>query len=318
MTEASFRGVEGKIRNYILSEKLSQLNQASYNTPIPFDGGIGRVKLAHLTAGTIAAFRDRLRDVGITIFGTRRILSVLHTMLEFAIGQDMIPTNPAASVRVIGRRDEGSNKVLPPSKEMIRILLAKTDQDFRVVILFAVATGVRAGELHALRWKHIDMDRGEVRICTRVDAWGNEDGQGTKTAAGNRTIPLSQTLISELRLWRLRSAFSEDTDLLFPNRNGSYRSHHNLLYQKWKPLVRRLIEEFKRDPTIMSQPPVYASWHTLRHFAISTWIEAGLAPKTVQTFAGHSSMQMTMDRYGHMFPAKGHREAMDKIGNELG
>ncbi|MGB8750130.1 MAG: tyrosine-type recombinase/integrase, partial [Pseudolabrys sp.] len=59
------------------------------------------------------------------------------------------------------------------------------------------------------------------------------------------------------------------------------------------------------------------NWHGLRHFAVSTWIEAGLAPKTVQTFAGHASLQVTMDRYGHMFPSDDHRRAMDQIAKGL-
>ena len=50
-----------------------------------------------------------------------------------------------------------------------------------------------------------------------------------------------------------------------------------------------------------------------RHFAISCWIEAGLAPKTVQTFAGQASLQITMDRCGHLFPHDDHRKAMDQI-----
>jgi Bacterial transglutaminase-like N-terminal region len=52
----------------------------------------------------------------------------------------------------------------------------------------------------------------------------------------------------------------------------------------------------------------------LRHFAVSTWIEAGLSPKTVQTFAGHSSVEVTMSRYGHLFKDAAHLEAMDRIG----
>lgn len=59
------------------------------------------------------------------------------------------------------------------------------------------------------------------------------------------------------------------------------------------------------------------NWHGLRHFAVSTWIEAGLQPKTVQTFAGHSSLHVTMDRYGHLFRSDHHREAMDAIAVEL-
>ena len=62
-------------------------------------------------------------------------------------------------------------------------------------------------------------------------------------------------------------------------------------------------------------PPSAArfNWHALRHFAVSTWIEAGLTPKAVQTFAGHASLAITMDRYGHLFPSEDHRNAMDRI-----
>jgi len=59
------------------------------------------------------------------------------------------------------------------------------------------------------------------------------------------------------------------------------------------------------------------NWYSLRHYAVSTWIEAGLAPKTVQTFAGHSSLQVTMDRYGPLFPSDNHKAAMGAIEGEL-
>ena len=59
------------------------------------------------------------------------------------------------------------------------------------------------------------------------------------------------------------------------------------------------------------------NWHSLRHFTISTWIEVGLSPKTVQTFAGHSSLHVTMDRYGHLFKSDDHKRAMDEIATGL-
>ena len=72
-----------------------------------------------------------------------------------------------------------------------------------------------------------------------------------------------------------------------------------------------------KDPHRHPEPPARFNWHALRHFAISCWIEAGLDPKTVQTFAGHSSLAVTMDRYGHLFKSKGHKRAMDTIAKEL-
>ena len=58
-------------------------------------------------------------------------------------------------------------------------------------------------------------------------------------------------------------------------------------------------------------------WHSLRHFAVSTWIEQGLAPKTVQTYAGHSSVVITLDRYGHLFESDSHKTAMGRIADEF-
>ena len=62
---------------------------------------------------------------------------------------------------------------------------------------------------------------------------------------------------------------------------------------------------------------VVFNWHALRHFAVSTWIEAKFPPKTVQTFAGHASLQVTMDRYGQLFPSEDHKKAMDEIAKGL-
>ena len=55
----------------------------------------------------------------------------------------------------------------------------------------------------------------------------------------------------------------------------------------------------------------------LQHFSISTWIEAGLAPRSVQTFAGYSSLAVTVNRYGHLFPSDDHKEARGAIAEEL-
>jgi integrase len=66
-----------------------------------------------------------------------------------------------------------------------------------------------------------------------------------------------------------------------------------------------------------TEPVALFNWHALRHFAISCWIEAGLAPKAVQTFAGHSSLAVTMDRCGHLFRSDDHKLAMDVIAKEM-
>jgi len=92
-----------------------------------------------------------LREAGVSVPTTRKILSTLHGVLEFARNQDLLAVNAATGIRVIGRHDEDSRKVPPPSKADLRALLAAAPPSLRRRIFFSAASEVRAGELYALR-----------------------------------------------------------------------------------------------------------------------------------------------------------------------
>ena len=196
------------------------------------DHGIGGRKLSQLTARSVGEFRDNIRNAGVTVPTARKILATLHNALEYAIGQDYVAVNAAHGVKVIGTRAEGSEKIVPPSKEDIRAVLdaaTKEDErrraadaakvgighnggppleppapDLRLMILFAASTGCRAGELWAVRWYDVDFAAGELRIRRRVDAYGDEGAP--KSAAGVRDVPLSAPLVTALKAWKLRSS----------------------------------------------------------------------------------------------------------------
>jgi integrase len=315
MTRHNFAVYEGHVRNYICPELRRHAEEKLAARLKAFDGGVGATKLAQLTASKVSDFRDRLRNAGVSVPTTRKILGTLQLVIEYAIGRDLIAVNPVRGVKVIGRRDEGSWKIVPPSKEVMRRLIEISGPDFRVTLIVASATGMRAGEFHALRWRHVDLAGGDVTIETRVDAYGDEDV--TKTAAGMRTIPLGAAVVAELKAWKLRTKLSRPEDLVFPNRRGHYRDHGDMVKRSFYPLFDALAELHKQDPAKRPPAPDRFNWHALRHFAVSCWIEAGLSPKAVQTFAGHSSLQVTMDRYGHLFRSEDHKRAMDAIAREM-
>ena len=314
-TQHHLKNTEGHVWNYLCPDPARHAKRKRPARLRAFDDGIGAIKLAQLTASKVSDFRDRLRDADVSVPTTRKILGTLQCVLEHAIRCDLVAVNAAKGVTVIGRRDEGSKKIVPPGKEAMRQLIQVAGQDFRVKLIFAGATGVRAGEFHALRWRHLDLDAGAVAVETRVDAYGDEDV--TKTEAGMRTVPLGTAVVSELKKWKLRSKFAKPDDLVFPNRRGSYENHDNLVKRHFLPLFDTLAKLHTDEPKRYAPAPARFNWHALRHFAISTWIDAGLSPKTVQTFAGHSSLQVTMDRYGHLFPDDSHKAAMDEIAKEI-
>lgn len=315
ITRGYITGVLGHIRNYILADRSTFQSPHRYATP--FQGGLGHVKLSELTKGQVVAFKDRLRDAGVTVPQTRAIVTSLVTGLEYGIDTDLLAGNPARGITVKGARNEGSQKVVSPPPEAVATLLELAPPDFAVQIFFAAAVGARAGEQRALRWRHFDFEKKVVHIQTRVDAWGNEDGQGTKSAAGTRTVPISDQLIGRLRSWRGRSKFNKDDDLVFPNSKGGYGSHGSMLKLRWYPLFARW-RELHAAGTVKVKPPIdHYRWHSLRHFAISSWIDAHYPAKVVQTWAGHSAMAITLDRYGHMFESESDAVGISEIADRL-
>ena len=155
--------------------------------------------------------------------------------------------------------------------------------------------------------------RREVWVEARVDPYGEEDVP--KTRAGLRRIPLGEAVIVALSNWRQLTAYPAADDLVFPTNVGTYWDHRGMVKSKFDPLFVRLKARWKQERR--NEEPEDFNRHALRHFAISCWIDAGLPPKTIQPFAGHSSFQVTMDRYGHLFRSDSHGQAMDAIADTI-
>ncbi|WP_199628681.1 site-specific integrase [Rhizobium sp. OAE497] len=310
VTEHYLRTVEGQLRNYVAPTEEHRAKQPE-KTRIIFDGHIGPVKLSQCTAKVVSDFRDRLRTAGVGVVTTRRILGSLSRALQNAVEADLMAVNPAANIRVTGKRGEGSKKVVPPSKLDLARTLAEAKGGLAVRMRLSASAGVRASELYFLRWKHVSFNTGELTVDGRVDAYKNADT--TKSVAGIRTVPLSSAMLNDLRAWRAAAKNKEADDLIFPNSRGGFMDHKNILTREYRPLIKAVSAKAKEEGKLYKA----FNWHALRHFAISTWIEAGLQPKTVQTFAGHSSLAVTMSRYGHLFPSDSHRNVMDQISSSI-
>ena len=314
MTRHNYKTMEGHIRNYICRDPHRHDGKPRPSRLKEFDGGIGGIKMSALTSRAVGDFRDRVRDAGVSVVTTRKILGTLQLVLARAIDRNMVAVNVAKGVKVIGRRDEGARKIVPPTKEAMRALLAVADRIFG-------SAGLR------------ERDRRPRRriACPTLEASGFRKGRGHRRDAGrclwrgrryqdggrDGTIPLAQPLILMLKEWKLRTKRKKPDDLVFPNKRGWYADHGHMVKRKFLPLFDLLAERHAKDPAANPKPPAPFNWHALRHFAVSCWIEAGLSPRTVQTFAGHSGLQVTMDRYGHLFKSDDHKRAMDAIAADM-
>jgi integrase len=283
MERATFQDYEAKIRLHVLDAEV----------------GIGAIKLSRLTRKVVNAFRDRLLEGGRSESQTRKILSVLSLVIKHAQDDGHISQNPVQGVRVI-RSSRVTAKVRIPTKDEVRQLIDAAPEAFKPLLKVTAICGLRASETRGLQWEDIDFGNSLVRVRRRADAF-NELGE-TKSDAGSRSIPMGPMVSNALRRWRLTCPPSS-IGLVFPTKRGMIQSHSNILKRHFKPLCRKVGIDLR--------------WHDLRHFAVSLWIEQGFTIKEIMTFAGHSSVQMTMDRYGHLFPSPDHQRGMAEVESRL-
>ncbi|WP_313027920.1 tyrosine-type recombinase/integrase [Brucella sp.] len=303
MEKRNKRG-ESVVQSYLRTTKqhIDNWIDPKEESAVGFTKGIGTKTLSELTTADVIKLRNEMRDASAGVVTTRRVLGTLSRILKHGVETDKVGVNVAKGVRVIGKRDEAGDKVTPPSKAALAKILKKADDKLALRIRFAASSGLRASEQWAIRWVHLDLKKGFVSVETRVDAYGEFDT--TKSSAGRRTVPIGKAMLEQLKAWKGETKHSAPDDFVFTDSTGGFVRHTNFMKRDWKPTI-----ELAKVEAI--------GWHALRHFAISTWIEAGLTPKAVQTLAGHASYAITMNRYGHLFPSDDHKAAFDRIAETL-
>jgi integrase len=263
---------------------------------------IGGRKLANLTTPGLNGLRDELLASSMSRAMARKVLSSLKSLLHDAQRRGNVAQNVALSVKKIDADKRGERRlrvgVEIPSVDEVKTLIAAMPDRWRPVLLTAIFTGLRSSELRGLRWEDVDFKTAELHVRQRADRY-NMIGE-PKSKAGHRTVPLGPLVLNVLRQWKLKCPRGKQR-LVFPTGNGSISRHNNIV-RAFKSIVRAagLLDADGK--------PKYSGLHSLRHFYASWCINPldrggqGLPPKVVQDRLGHSSIVMTMDTYGHLFP----------------
>jgi len=270
---------------------------------------IGGTKLSRLTVPVVRIFEDKLRADRSPAM-VRKAIGALGALLADAQDRGLVVQNVVRSRRTTTHRSKerlhlarrrGHLKVgvdLPSPDEM-RTFIAHLQGRHRPLFLTAVFTGLRASELRGLRWTDVDLKRGELHVRQRADRHGAIGH--TKSATAERSVPLPPLLINTLREWR-RGCPKGDADLVFPNGSGRVETLTNIVQRGLIPAM------LAANIVTKDGKPKYKGLHSLRHFyaswCINRRVDGGLELplKVVQARLGHASIQMTADRYGHLFP----------------
>jgi len=254
------------------------------NHLIPY---FGTQKLVDIKTQQVQAFvKDKVEEE-LSNQTINHILILMSCVFNKMIDDEVILKNPVNKVKKL-KLTKKEMKILA-MEEVYKVLdVAKEHYpNFYPALFTAIFTGMRQGELIALKWDRVNWIKEQIYICENYR-------QGTlstpKTENSIRYIDMPQELVKVLKEWRLRCPHGVD-NLVFPNRDGHYQDINNLVKRKFQKVLNRAKINVIR-------------WHDLRHTYASIMITLSqtVPIKYIQHQLGHASIQITMDRYGHLMP----------------
>ena len=272
---------------------------------------LGHIQLQKLTPQQVQALYRKKGDDGLSSKMINSIHGVLHKALGNAVRWNLVSRNICDLV--------SPPRIVKPTIEPLtmeqahKLLEAVRGHRLEVLLIVALTTGIRRGELLALRWSQVDLEGQRIQVRRTVDyitRYGYVETE-PKTAAGKRMIVLPYFVADMLKQHRLQQLEAklkigrawEDRDLVFTDLHGGY----------FNP--RYLGKLF--DKVLAEADLPHMRFHDLRHSAATLLLSMGVHVKVVQEILGHSNIAMTADTYSHVLPSM-QEDAMSRWDNEFG
>jgi len=271
---------------------------------------IGSVRLADLSPMDIKRWHGELLDHGrrngapLAVNSVKLAHRVLHRALADGVRWNVLPANPASSVRV----PKGAHKEMSVwTSEEARRFLDSLEQDrLRGLWALALHTGMRRGELAGLRWSDVDLVGGTLTVAQQRTTAGSQTVTMAPKARSQRQLALAGPTVSTLRdhLDRQTSERASagvawvETGYVFVDESG-------------EPLLPQRITKMFAAAIARTNVPTIRL-HDVRHTMATNALAAGVHPKVVQEQLGHSTIAVTMDTYSHV-PQAVRRESAGRI-----
>jgi integrase len=273
----------------------------------PLLGGLALTKLqpAHISAAYSKALTSGRRDGsgGLSARTVTHMHRVLREALQQAVRWQMLSRNPADAVK-------------PPKVERQQMSVLDTDATAELIeaaretplfipILLGVRGGLRRGEVVALRWRNVDLERSQISVVASAEQTDCGVREKEPKNGKGRTIVLSVTETEELRSHRVRQAQS-----LLALGVRLTDDHHVVAREDGQPLQpRSLTHAFVK---FARRHGFRIRLHDLRHSHATHMLASGVHPKIAQERLGHSSVGITLDLYSHVLPGM-QAEAVNRV-----
>jgi integrase len=254
----------------------------------------GEIRLCDLSPADVQSFVVERSQAGMSWNTVNHLRNLVSRILTTALEWRFASSNAAHGVRMPPKQLSQSAKIVTANQA--KLLLGELPEPVRTMALVCIFTGVRAGELFALRWRHVDFGRGVLQV--RESVYKGRYGP-PKTQTGVRDLPLSIIARNALAEHQKRAGQITGDELVFPSRAGTALARNNVLRRIVYPACDRA-----EVPRI--------SWHSLRHLHATLLSEAGEPLKVAQAQLGHADLQTTLGVYTHVMPDS-QRRAVEKV-----
>lgn len=274
---------------------------------------IGEYRLKEIKPMVLQNFLMELAEKDLSYRTIKGVLQILKAALDEAAYNELIDKNPAEKLKVPKKNQK--KKVLAFSKEEQKVFMqAIRGHRHELFYTIAITTGMRCGEILALKWKNVNMESKTIYVCENLTvSYDKEEKtkvhEGTpKSDTGVRTLPITE---------RLKELLVKEMEIhmgLFGDINGFVlKTNQNAPYHSRSYFGRALKELCRKN----GLPEI--NLHALRHSFATRGLEAGVSPRVMQLLLGHSDWQLFFNTYSHVMPdlygaeSKRLSEAMDKI-----
>jgi len=260
---------------------------------------LGGLKLKKLNSAHVQSFyRDRL-DTGLSASTVHKMHDILRRGLAQAVKWHLMPRNVADTVKP---PRPAPREMRALSADGTRRLLEATGADrLEALYVLAIHTGMRQGEMLALRWQDVDLENAVVSVRRTLTRSGGKIAFGEpKTNKSRRSIRLTLQAVEALRSHLERQLRDmeilgdryQDQGLVFATDTGGPINPSNLRQRSFMPLLKRAGLPHMR-------------FHDLRHTCATLLLSRGVHPKFVQELLGHATIAITLDTYSHVMPSMG-------------
>lgn len=258
-----------------------------------------------ITPEDIRRFSDIKEKEGLSASYISDIILVIKSIAKFARRHFGYINRLESISRFKSDNEESTEKKLLSDKEFGRLksFLQSEPTPSNVGILLAASTGIRLGELCALKWGDIDHEKNFLTVRHTVQRISNVNGKGTrlviaapKSRNSRRVIPLPEFIITYLK------AEKKNNDCYLLSGTEKIAEPRTMQY-RFKSILKKL-----------SLP--YVTFHALRHMFATSCAELGIEAKVLSSILGHSSVELTLNRYVHAtFDRK--RDCIQKISEKM-